>query len=100
MSDSKRRRHRSGGRRWLVRISGVILAATGALVTSLGPTSVSAKPAASDGDTLERRIQAVREAADAADMKPSEKDSSQIAQWRNWPNWPNWGNYWNNWPNW
>ena len=100
MSDSKRLRHRSGRHRWLVRLSGVILAATGALVTSLVPTSVSAGSTASDGDTIERRIQAVREAAEAADMKPGEQDSSQLAQWRNWQNWPNWGNYWNNWPNW
>ena len=100
MSDSKRRRHRSGGHKWLVRFSGVILAATGALVTSLVPASAGAKPAASDGSTLEQRIQAVREAADAAEVKPGEPNSSQVAQWRNWPNWPNWGNYWNNWPNW
>ena len=100
MFDSKRRRRRTGGNRWLARLAGVILAATGALVTSLAPTPAGARPIASDGDTIERRIQAVREAAEAAQVQPGEQDASQMAQWRNWPNWPNWGNYWNNWPNW
>lgn len=103
MLDSKRRRRRTGGHRWLVRISGVILAATAALVTSLVPTSAGARPIAGDGDTIERRIQAVREAADTVQVQRGEQDASQVAQWRNWPNWPNWpnwGNYWNNWPNW
>ena len=100
MSEVKGRRHGSGGRTWLLRLSGMILAVSGALAASLVPTSVGARPSAGNGDTIERRIQAVREAAGAADVKPGEEDATQVAQWRNWPNWPNWGNYWNNWPNW
>ena len=100
MSDLKRRLHRTNGRRWLVRLFGVLLGTIGTLFTSLMPTSVSAKQAEGNGSVLEQRIQAVRDAADAAGMKPGEQDSLQLTQWRNWPNWPNWGNYWNNWPNW
>ena len=100
MSELKRRIYRNNGRRWLVRLAGAILAAIGAVATSLLPTSVTAKPVESDGSVLEQRIQAVRDAANAAGMKSHEQDSLQLTQWRNWPNWPNWGNYWNNWPNW
>ena len=100
MPDETKSQGMSRKRTWLAPMSPALLAATGALVASLVPASLSAKPSPSDTSMLERRIEAVRDAAEAAASKPDGQNTLQTAQWYNWPNWPNWGNYWPNWGNW
>ena len=85
--------------RWLARLSGALFATAGALLASIVQNSASAATSASDGSLLERRIEAVRKAADATELKPGKDENLKTAQWRNWSNWPNWGNYWPNWGN-
>lgn len=88
------------GRTGFAAVVGSAVAAALALAASLAPASATAKAGADGGSVLERRIEAVRAAADAAALKPGGQDIRHTAQWRNWPNWPNFfRNFWNNWPN-
>ena len=98
MPKSERIHCRRSKRTWFTRVARALLAAVGALAATLVPASVSAKSNLGDASTLERRIAAVREAAEEAALKPSKQDSLQTAQWFNWPNWGNWTN-WQNWGN-
>ena len=101
MTNPDRTSHDFARRRWLARIPRALLAVTtGALAASLAPASINATTGPNDGSILERRIEAVRQAAHAAAAKPDKPNALQTAQWRNWPNWPNWRNYWPNWGNW
>ena len=98
-------RYEKARNNWLARVFGVVAGAAVAVVTLLVPVLASAEQDASHSSSLERRIEAVREAADATAAEPAEQNHLQTVQWRNWPNWsdwPNWPNWanWGNWGNW
>ena len=98
-------RYKKAQGNWLARVSGVVIGAAVAAASLLVPALANAEQEASRSSSLERRIEAVREAADANVAEPAEQNHLQTVQWRNWPNWsdwPNWPNWanWGNWGNW
>lgn len=60
----------------------------------------SAQATLSLEQTIEKRLQRVREKIKTSKNAVTEKNKNILAQyWNNWYDWPNWGN-WNNWHDW